>query len=284
MHLTGSKANILIDNSGHACLADFSLLTIASDQSVVVVSCIEGGTVQWMSPELLDPERFGLGKSRPTEKSDCYAMGMVIYEVLSGQTPFSQSILSAIIGNVLEGKRPERPEGEEGKLFTDAIWRLLTLCWKHQPSDRANARAILSCLDEDLSSVWSPPDADRLSGVDESWDVRPQASCRETLQDPPSDADSHRSGSCTNLQNTLVSGNTSRRDVGGISSCDPLEQLRRLDGSSPKFHDQVSEILHGEEYKQWVSDIQGDDLVALVNCLDQVHHPVSLVHSPLKPP
>jgi len=147
-HLTGSKANILIDKSGHACLADFSLLTIASDQSTVVVSCLEGGAIQWMSPELLYPERFNLVKSRPTEKSDCYAMGMVIYEVLSGQTPFSQSILSATIAKVLEGKRPERPEGEEGKSFTDAIWRLLELCWKHQPSDRANARAVLACLDD----------------------------------------------------------------------------------------------------------------------------------------
>lgn len=33
-----------------------------------------------MSPELLDPERFG-GGDRPTKQSDCYALGMVIYEV-----------------------------------------------------------------------------------------------------------------------------------------------------------------------------------------------------------
>jgi len=167
-HLTDPKANILIDNSGHACLADFSLLTTASDQSTVVVSCLEGGTIQWMSPELLYPERFNLVKSRPTEKSDCYAMGMVIYEVLSGQTPFSQSVLSAIIGKVLEGKRPQRPQGEEGKPFTDNIWKLLVLCWKHQPSDRASARAILSCLDGDPPSVWSPPNVDRFLGVDGS--------------------------------------------------------------------------------------------------------------------
>jgi len=37
-----------------------------------------------MSPELLDPERFGMPQSednRPTRQSDCYALGMVIYEV-----------------------------------------------------------------------------------------------------------------------------------------------------------------------------------------------------------
>jgi hypothetical protein len=37
-----------------------------------------------MSPELLDPELFGIPESegdRPTRQSDCYALGMVIYEV-----------------------------------------------------------------------------------------------------------------------------------------------------------------------------------------------------------
>lgn len=40
-----------------------------------------GGTTRWMSPELLDPERFGASDDRPTKKSDCYALGMVVYEV-----------------------------------------------------------------------------------------------------------------------------------------------------------------------------------------------------------
>ena len=43
-----------------------------------------GGTRRWMSPELLIPERFGMHGSeagRPTRQSDCYALGMVIYEV-----------------------------------------------------------------------------------------------------------------------------------------------------------------------------------------------------------
>ena len=39
-----------------------------------------GGTFRWMAPELLDPPRFG-ADGRPTRESDCYALGMVIYEV-----------------------------------------------------------------------------------------------------------------------------------------------------------------------------------------------------------
>ena len=90
------KANILINRDRRACLADFGLSTItglatkagASRASLIsndsLVSFIEGGTRRWMSPELLDPERFGIPESednRPTRQSDCYALGMVIYEV-----------------------------------------------------------------------------------------------------------------------------------------------------------------------------------------------------------
>ena len=38
------------------------------------------GTWRWMSPELLDPKRFN-SNGRLTPESDCYALGMVVYEV-----------------------------------------------------------------------------------------------------------------------------------------------------------------------------------------------------------
>jgi len=100
-----------------------------------------------MSPELLDPGRFGLEKTRPTKESDCYALGMVIHEVLSGRTPFAPSKGPVIILKVMDGERPRRPQGEAGKLFTDAIWEVLELCWKPQPSDRPSAKAVLLCLE-----------------------------------------------------------------------------------------------------------------------------------------
>ncbi|KAF9642200.1 kinase-like protein, partial [Thelephora ganbajun] len=103
------KANILINHGGHACLADFSLVTVVADQSIVVSSCIEGGIIQWMSPELLYPELFDLKKCHPTKASDCYALGMVIYEVLSGRTPFAPHKPPAVMKKVLDGERPERP-------------------------------------------------------------------------------------------------------------------------------------------------------------------------------
>lgn len=55
-------------------MADLS--TILLSETVVP----PGGTLCWMSPELLDPQRFD-SNGRPTRESDRYALGMVIYEV-----------------------------------------------------------------------------------------------------------------------------------------------------------------------------------------------------------
>jgi hypothetical protein len=88
-----------------------------------------------------------LQEYHPTKESDQYALGMVIYEVLSGQVPFAPYEYSTAVLKIAEGERPERPQGEEGRLFTDDIWDTLGLCWKHQPHDRISASAVLLRLE-----------------------------------------------------------------------------------------------------------------------------------------
>ena len=154
--LPGPKTNILINNNGHACLTGFSLLTMASDQLTITSPVTEHGTIRWTSPELFFPEEFGFENSHPTKESDCYALGMVIYEVLSGEVPFATIHLEfAVIVKVLEGERPRRPQGDDGKLFTDSIWEMLDLCWKSQPQDRIDAKVVLLVLEGDVS-VFRP--------------------------------------------------------------------------------------------------------------------------------
>ena len=108
-----------------------------------------------MSPELLSPEVFGLEDSRGTKLSDCYALGMVIYEVLSGQVPFAQRADRVVVNEVLSGMRPERPQGVEGKWFTDDIWKILECCWNHEPGDRPSIDSVLHHLEE-ASKFWTP--------------------------------------------------------------------------------------------------------------------------------
>ena len=78
-----------------------------------------GGTRRWMSPELLDPERFGMPESednRPTRQSDCYALGMVIYEVGTRASNFivADSQLMYVLGVVRAPPLPRDPVGYSG--------------------------------------------------------------------------------------------------------------------------------------------------------------------------
>ena len=61
-----------------------------------------------------------------------------------------------------------------------------------------------------------------------------------------------------------------------MASLDLMQQFRPLDMSSPGFHDQLSNILYGEEYERHMADLKNDDLVSLVNYLDKVRCCVAL--------
>jgi len=159
------KANVLIDEAEHVRLADFGLLAIISDTTNLVSSSSfgQGGTQRWMSPELFDPEKFGLKDSRPTKYSDHYALGMLIYEVLSGKVPFSQHPSSAVSARVLRGERPRRPQGAEGEWFMDDIWRISERCWAPKRDDRPSIEHVLQVLEE-ASMSWTPPSPRTVAG------------------------------------------------------------------------------------------------------------------------
>ena len=118
-----------------------------------------------MGPELLGPQQFGFEDSRPTRRSDCYALGMVVYEVLAGRFPFYQDANFVVFKHVLEGKHPRRPRGVEGAWFTDDVWGLLERCWAWQPDSRPSIRDVLQ----------------RLVGVSGSWTLPPPL----PVADPP---------------------------------------------------------------------------------------------------
>ena len=103
--------------------------------------------MRWMSPELFDSDAY-----RRTKGSDCYALGMVIYEVLSRRIPFYRYSDFAIVGRVTKGERPERPGIGA---FTDAVWEVLELCWKSLPRERPSIEDVLKCMKKAATS-WTP--------------------------------------------------------------------------------------------------------------------------------
>jgi len=151
------KANVLIDEAKRARLADFGLLTLVSDTTNLMSSSFtQGGTHRWMSPEFFDPEKFGFKDSRLTKHSDRYALGMLIYEVLSGQVPFSRHHNFTVVGRALKGERPGRPQGVGGTWFTNEVWGILEDFWKPTPGDRPRIEDVLQCLNN-TSMPWTRP-------------------------------------------------------------------------------------------------------------------------------
>lgn len=106
-----------------------------------------------MSPELIDPEESDPSKGMPTRKSDCYALGMVIYEVLTGEVPFARWSVHLFLVKVLKGVRPDRPRGAQ---VPDGVWETLRRCWEHRPNDRPSLDAVLRCL-QDVAPRRAPP-------------------------------------------------------------------------------------------------------------------------------
>jgi len=166
------KLNILIDQNDQARLADFGFLTIVSDNTNFTTSSSLAihGTTRWMSPELLRAQQLGLRDSRPTKGSDCYALGMVIYEVLSGLVPFTRFHSFIVPQKVIAGERPGRPEGAKGVWFADGLWETLTLCWEAQPESRPDIETVLECL---VSRTWKPlpPQVDESAEIEDDWDL-----------------------------------------------------------------------------------------------------------------
>jgi serine/threonine protein kinase len=126
-----------------------------------------------MSPELLDPESFGLKRSHPTKESDRYALGMVVYEVLNGRAPFAPS--KAPVLKILRGERPERPLGAQGAWFTDGIWMVLERCWKPHPEDRPSLDTVFRCLQNVTQPLRPPSHVDASVGTDTEFSrISPQ--------------------------------------------------------------------------------------------------------------
>lgn len=62
-----------------------------------------------------------------------------------------------------------------------------------------------------------------------------------------------------------------------------LQKLQELDMSLSEFHDQLNDLLYGEEYQQCVPNLQADNLVWLVDYLDKVCCHAALLRPLLKP-
>ena len=116
LHRDIKPGNVLFDADGNALLTDFGLTRMAQGGSNLTGSGILG-TPAYMSPE----QGQGLGLDAA---SDIYSMGIVLYEILTGEVPFSADTPVAVIMKHISDplplptdKRPDLPAVAENVIL-----------------------------------------------------------------------------------------------------------------------------------------------------------------------
>ena len=154
VHRDVKPGNVIIDGSGAVRLVDFGLARLADDGTLTAAGLI-AGTPAYMAPEII--------RGNPaTPASDVYALGVVLYELLTGAPPFTGDNPLAV---ALAHDRDDPPPLSAGHAVPPAMERLVTLCMSKDPAKRPTSGALEVGLLEmagpgDVTHAVTPPGSD----------------------------------------------------------------------------------------------------------------------------
>ncbi|MEO8494779.1 MAG: serine/threonine-protein kinase [Planctomycetota bacterium] len=158
VHRDVKPGNVMVDPRNEPIVMDFGLARQIDEEDDARLTRDGAilGSPAYMSPEQVEGKADKLGPH-----SDIYSLGVILYELLTGNLPFQGSVAS-IIGQILS-KEPESPM----KYRPDMSPRLAEICMKAIAKKPTNRYTSMQSLANDLMEfLKSKPEDDKKSKLE----------------------------------------------------------------------------------------------------------------------